>query len=163
MPDILHHLPFNAGQPARVRRADVPDDIVEALGAVVDAEEGALPGFEGWFLDLRQPRDEGRRRSGSAYFAFAEEPGASRNPALMAFACWQEDLSPETWEQAQAAYHALRPALEEARLWRAPPRRTPGTPWLATWLTPYAAGREDGELLALSGIAGAAAWALVSR
>lgn len=172
MSDVLHYLPFNLGPhesngsrgSVRVPRGAVPDDAVEALRAVLDAEEGALPGFEGWFLDLRQSRDQdGRRRNGSAYFQFAEEPGASRTPALMGFACWHEDLSPETWDQAQSAYHALRPALEEAGLWRAPPRRLPGTPWLATWLTPFAVGREDGELAALSGIARATGWALAGR
>lgn len=164
MADVLHHLAFNAGQPARVPRAAVPDGAVEALGAVLDAEAGAAPGFEGWFLDVRQPRDEsGRRGSGAAYFQLAEEPGNSRRPALMAFACWQDEPSAETWDQALAAYGALRPALAEAGLWRAPPRRVPALPWLATWLTPLAREVEGATLDALAQLARYTAWTLAGR
>lgn len=156
----LYHLTINTGHLAVT--SSVPQDILDRISAVVDAECGEIPGLSGWYLDILRPMSgDGRPIPGAAFFQIASEPGLSKMPAVMAMACWQPAAQAAAWQQAIMSYGALRASLIATRLWREPPRHPPTLPWLTVWLTPFIALAPPDIASALGDLERCVAWALM--
>ena len=129
---------------------------------LIDAEGGAIPGIEGWFVDLLSPLDaQGAIRRGAAFFQIADEPGTSKRPVVMAFACWSHDMTEEVWQQVSLGYQAMRQPLQVSELWRDPPSRPPAVPWLAVWLMPFLITADVETVALLGDLERCLAWALM--
>ncbi|MBB2199777.1 hypothetical protein HLH44_20510 [Gluconacetobacter sp. 1c LMG 22058] len=159
----LTHLTLNTGHLTRTSREDVDQAVVDALLPIVDADGGPIPGIPGWYLDFMRPLNPDRSApvNGAAFFQIADQPGRSPLPAVLAVACWKENMAPAAWKQIIQGYTALEPALRSAGIWRAPPPAHPRhTPWLVVALTPFIALADAENAKAFGDLERAVAWAL---
>jgi len=128
---VLQHLTLNTGQISHVERDDFLPDEIDRFVPVIGMQGGAIPGMNGWFVDIMFPLDSaGLRKDGAAHFHFAGQSGLR---PVFGFVCWREDVSEVTWKQMRQAYLSFQRPFRKIGLWHAVTSKRLPTPWLASW------------------------------